>query len=304
MGSNNDSDLQRLYSSAPQDEAYGRKQDIMEGTTMDHTRPSISVVIPAFNEEEYLPKSLGAIKAQEFDKPYEVIVVDNNSTDNSKKIARSFAARVVTEKKQGLIFAKDAGCDSARAPLVVVLDADNVTPPDWLKTIEEVLSDASVAAITGPYLLPGAPWWARIHTTAGIYFIRLVQWLTGSSPHIWGGNTAFRKADFVKIGGYDTRFSFAADEVKLRKELRKYGRIRQDMRMAVVSSTRRFKKGFFYFYVTFLLKGYILNYLFTSLFKRTFAHPENVREEVGSTTLARLKTEPSDAGEGEERQSR
>ena len=67
---------------------------------MKNGSPAISVVIPAFNEEKYLPACLEALKKQTF-KNYELIVVDNNSTDKTAQIAKKFGARVVKEKKQG-----------------------------------------------------------------------------------------------------------------------------------------------------------------------------------------------------------
>lgn len=93
---------------------------------------------------------------------------------------------------------------------------------------------------------------------------------------------AFRRHDFESFGGYDTSFSFAADEVKLRRDLAKSGRIVHDMQLAVRTSTRRFRKGIRYFYIDFLLKGYLMNYLSTALFNKPLAHPENVRQETAS----------------------
>jgi glycosyltransferase involved in cell wall biosynthesis len=242
-------------------------------------KPLISVVVPAFNEEKYLPKCLEALERQDFRGTREVIVVNNNSRDNTESIARSFKTKVVREKQQGLIFSKQAGCKHAKGKYIVVLDADNIPAPHWLKTIIEILRRSKVAAVTGPYLIPKAPWWARLHTSLGIYLIQSVQFITKSSPHIWGGNVAFRREHFEKFGGYDTRFTFAADEVKLRKDLKKFGRIHHSLKLAVTTSTRRFKQGFFYFYFNFILKEYILNYLMTAYLNKKLPHPKNIREE-------------------------
>lgn len=243
-------------------------------------KPTISIVVPAFNEENYLPRCLQTLKNQDYEKEVEIIVVNNNSTDKTEEIAKSFKTRVVREAKQGLIFAKQAGCDHARGKIIAVLDADNLVPRWWLKTIDGVLSENGIAATTGPYLIPKrAPWWARLYATAGTHLIEIVQLLTHTSPHIWGGNVAFRKKDFESIGGYDTSFSFAADELKLRISLQKLGRILHTRSMAVTTSTRRFRKGAYDFFVVFLLKGYILNYISTALFKKPLTHPENLREE-------------------------
>lgn len=247
---------------------------------MNSSIPDISVVIPAFNEEDYLPQALEAVKKQQFSGTYEVIVVNNNSTDKSEQIAKTYGATIVQEKNQGLIFAKQAGCKAARGNIIAVLDADNRPNSHWLATISKLLANTHIAGVTGPYIIPHqAPWWARAHT---IFFMRLIylyQSIFGTSPHVWGGNIAFRKKDFFSFGGYDTRFTFAADEVKLRKQLSKLGPIIQVADLALVSSTRRYKKGLWYFYIEFLLKGYLLNYFLTAFFKKPLPHPAEIRQE-------------------------
>src|SRR3990172_6189513 len=131
-----------------------------------HIHPVISVVVPAYNEEDYLPKSLQALKNQEFHKAFEVIVVDNNSTDNTHAIASSFNTRIIKEKNQGLIFAKQAGCKHARAGIIAVLDADNIPSPDWLERIDRHFNDEHLAAVTGPYRLPRLPLCGRAYTSS------------------------------------------------------------------------------------------------------------------------------------------
>jgi len=91
-------------------------------------RPIISIIVPAYNEEKYLPKCLWALTHQDFKLPYEIIVVDNNSADKTKKIAKKFGARVVFEKKKGLLKARDKGIKSARAELIAITDADTLVP--------------------------------------------------------------------------------------------------------------------------------------------------------------------------------
>lgn len=243
-------------------------------------KPLISIVIPAYNEQNYLPKSLKAVFNQDFKGKTEIIVVNNNSTDNTGKIAKSFRTKIIHEKKQGLIFAKQAGCQAAKGKIIAVLDADNIPNSSWLSTISNLLSNKKISAVTGPYLIPQpAPWWARAHAALGAYLINTIQAITNSSPHIWGGNVAFRNKHFKAFGGYDTRFTFAADEVKLRKDLKKLGRIHHSNKLAVTSSTRRFKKGALYFYFVFLLKEYVLNYYLTLIFNKPLKHPQNLREE-------------------------
>jgi glycosyltransferase involved in cell wall biosynthesis len=84
-------------------------------------KPIISVIVPAYNEEKCLPKCLEALKKQTFQKPFEVIVVDNCSTDKTTEIAGAFNVRIVSENRKGQVFAKNSGVHAAQAPIVAIL---------------------------------------------------------------------------------------------------------------------------------------------------------------------------------------
>ncbi|HEX7964030.1 MAG TPA: glycosyltransferase family A protein, partial [Candidatus Saccharimonadales bacterium] len=95
-------------------------------------RQSVSIVIPAYNEERHLAACLEAIRAQS-EPPLEVVVVDNNSTDRTAEIARRYPfVRVVHEERQGIVFARGAGFDAARGDIIARIDADIVLPAGWI----------------------------------------------------------------------------------------------------------------------------------------------------------------------------
>lgn len=248
---------------------------------MNSKTPYISVVIPAFNEEKYLPQTLTALTRQTYKKPFEVIVVDNNSTDKTAHFAQKFGVRIVFEKKPGVIFAKQAGCKIARGAIIAVLESDNIPSSDWLSTIDELLTNPQIAAVTGPYIIPDtAPLWSKVQNDLFAKSIAFVQKITGNAFHIWGGSVAFRKKTFENIGGFDTRYNVGEDEIGIRHKLGKYGRVVQDKRLGVITSTRRFKKGPIYYFFVYVLQEYILNYLFTSVTKKKLRTVENLRREV------------------------
>ncbi len=96
---------------------------------------SLSLVIPAYNEERHLAACLDAVSRQAV-MPSEVIVVDNNSTDRTAEIARSYPfVRVVQEPRQGIVFARNAGFDAARGDIIGRIDADTIIPSDWTKHV-------------------------------------------------------------------------------------------------------------------------------------------------------------------------
>ncbi len=112
-------------------------------------RLNISIVVPAYNEETHLRLCLESIAKQTV-KPFEVIVVDNNSTDATAAIAQSFPfVTLLTEKRQGPQPARDRGYNAARGDVIGRLDGDSVIAPDWVETIQKVFADPSVDAATG-----------------------------------------------------------------------------------------------------------------------------------------------------------
>jgi glycosyltransferase involved in cell wall biosynthesis len=102
---------------------------------------SISVIIPAFNEERYLPATLQAVKksalhleAREGVRT-EVIVVDNNSADDTVPVARSLGARITTEPERNIGRVRNCGAATAQGKVLVFLDADTYMPEELLRRI-------------------------------------------------------------------------------------------------------------------------------------------------------------------------
>lgn len=107
-----------------------------------HKTPRVSIVIPAYNEENKLAACLYAIADQTV-APLEVIIADNNSTDRTVAIARSFPfVRVIHVRQQGIVYARNAGFDAARGDIIGRIDADIQLPEDWVKHVTEFYADA------------------------------------------------------------------------------------------------------------------------------------------------------------------
>jgi glycosyltransferase involved in cell wall biosynthesis len=90
-----------------------------------------SVVVPAYNEAAYLAGTLKALQRQDYGAPYEIIVVDNASTDGTAEIATGHGVRVVCEPEPGICQARQRGLVEARGQIVVSTDADTIQPPGW-----------------------------------------------------------------------------------------------------------------------------------------------------------------------------
>ncbi|WP_431836492.1 glycosyltransferase family 2 protein [Cellulomonas sp. Y8] len=110
----------------------------------------ISVVVPAWDEEDRLPRCLASLAAQTR-LPDEVVVVDNASGDGTARVAAAAGARVVHEAERGIWPAAAAGYDAATGDVIARVDADTVLPPGWLARVEALLADdPGCVAVTGP----------------------------------------------------------------------------------------------------------------------------------------------------------
>ncbi len=109
----------------------------------------VSLVIPVYNEEKYIKECLISVVAQR-KQPDEIIIVDNNSTDRTLKIASQFPVKIVKEKTQGMIQARNRGFNEAFGDIIARCDADVILPPDWVERIKDNFETRKIDALTGP----------------------------------------------------------------------------------------------------------------------------------------------------------
>jgi len=156
---------------------------------------SVSIVIPVFNDEDHLKKCLDSIAKQTL-MPDEVIVVDNNCSDDSMVVAKGYnLVKIVKEKKQGVVFARNKGFDTATGDIIGRIDADTVLLPTWCAQLQEIFaSKPNISAVTGPngyYDLP-APRFTLFLTQllrGALFYIARPK----SKKYLFGSNTALRK---------------------------------------------------------------------------------------------------------------
>ena len=215
-------------------------------------KPFISVVIPAFNEEDLLRDCICSLLAQEYDGRFEIIVVDNASTDATATIARAMGVRVVSELKKGYVHAVKAGFSAAAGDIIACTDADTRVPPTWLSRITEVLSCAAIVGCSGTFRFYDGPVWLRF---LGEVFGRWNYHLAGANMAVW------RRA-YVASGGFNVNVNLGAD-VELGQRLKRQGKVVLDAALRVSTSGRRFQFAFFQ-----TLWLYYLNDLWLLLLKR------------------------------------
>jgi glycosyltransferase involved in cell wall biosynthesis len=128
----------------------------------------LTIVIPVYNEENHLAACLEAISRQTM-KPAEVIVVDNNSSDATPEIAMKYGfVRLLREKRQGVVYARNRGFSAAGAELIGRIDGDTILPDTWVETvvsIYEISGRSKTLALTAPSCFRNRPQllWYALH---------------------------------------------------------------------------------------------------------------------------------------------
>ncbi len=228
------------------------------------TLPSISLVIPARNEQDFLPRLLDSVDAarngyRKGPDAVEIIVADNGSADDTVDLARQRGCRIVAVEPRVIGAVRNGGAAAARGDVLAFVDADAVIHPDTFNEIDRVLVGGRVVAgstgvrpermslgiaVTFALLVP-VTWMAKIDT--GVVFCR--------------------RSDFVEIGGYDERLRFGED-TRFLWSLRQLGRGRGQKlvritRAKALMSTRKFDRHgdwhflpmVFHFLLWFVFKG-------------------------------------------------
>ncbi len=209
----------------------------------DPARPRFSLVIPAYNERDYLPRLLDTVdlargRYRAGAEAVEVIVADNASTDDTAEIARRRGCRVVAVERRAIAASRNGGAGAARGDLLCFVDADFRIHPDTFAAVEDCLTRENVVGgSTGCRL-------ERMSVGLAMTFLACLPlvWTTGMDT----GVVFCRREDFEAIGGYDETMIFAED-VRFLWALKKLGRARgqrlvRARQAKALASTRKFDR--------------------------------------------------------------
>lgn len=210
---------------------------------------TISVIVPAYNEERYLGETLKSIQRatemllEKDSVPTEIIVVDNESTDYTSDVALSFGASVVKETKRNIATVRNAGARAAKGDVLVFIDADTIMPAELLWRINQLMASSVCfgGAVDTDYR-PAKP----------MVKIYLPLWrILGKLAGMAQGATQFcRREVFVSLAGYDESI-YMGEDVDFHWRLNQFAK-RQNGHVCfiedvqVVPSTRRFDQWSFW----------------------------------------------------------
>lgn len=203
-------------------------------------KPSVSIVIPVFNESECIIECLEAISTQ-IVPPDEVILVDNNSTDDTILKAMHYPfVKIVNEKLQGASFARDKGFNTAKGDIIGRIDADTILSPGWVKQLKIFAEEhLEYSAFTGPvyyYDMPGE----RAGLTIDNFIRRSLNRFSMESKFLFGTNMAIRRSSWESIRHRVCHNSAMHEDIDLAVHLTEHGfRLAYDKKLIAGMSARR-----------------------------------------------------------------
>jgi glycosyltransferase involved in cell wall biosynthesis len=202
----------------------------------------VSVIVPAYNEELYLPETLARITRALSLTPYpsEIIVVDNNSQDETEKVAAAFGVRVFHETEHNISTVRNSGAQNAHGDVLVFVDADTLIPDTLFKKIAGAMGD--VKCFGGAVAVEYADFrrkWMKFYLLGWRFWGTVLNMKQGAAQFC-------RKSAFEELKGYDETV-FMGEDVEFYWRLSRFARLNSGYLYfvddpKVVTSARRFDK--------------------------------------------------------------
>ena len=187
--------------------------------------PNWTVLIPFFNEQTFLGQTLASLAAQ--DMPFELILIDNGSTDGSADLAATTCNRLglaytlLIDRRPGKVNALQTGVAHTRTRSVATCDADTIYPTDYLRQAELLLETNGAVAGGGYFVASGAT--ADDHRAASARMSRVAK-LLPAQCHTGGAGQIFRTAMLRQAGGFDAgRWGYVLEDHEIMHRMAKFG---------------------------------------------------------------------------------
>jgi glycosyltransferase involved in cell wall biosynthesis len=262
----------------------------------------LSFVVPAYNEEAYLPACLESILGQinVATGACEIIVVNNASTDRTREVALRYpGVLVVDEPRKGLTFARQAGFAASTGDLIANVDADSRLTAGWVAKVLSTFAEAEasanpetqrpLAALSGPLvyydLTPQQRRLVHIFYMSAWTTYAINRYILRVGSMVQGGNFVVSRASLEAIGGFNTAISFYGEDTDIARRLNDVGQVRFTFDLKMSSSARRLKSEG----MLTMAARYSINYLWTTFFKRPYTQTYvDIREgQAPPNTIAR-----------------
>jgi O-antigen biosynthesis protein len=232
---------------------FGGEKPLAERVPLEKY-PRVSVVVCSYNGGKTLSHCLHALDRVDYPN-YEIVFVDDGSTDNSQEVVaaweqsrekrREQGAKLpdfqnMRQQNMGLSYARNAGAASATGEVIAYTDSDCMADPDWLYYLVGTLLSGDYAGVGGPNVSPPAQDWIQACVAAAPGGPSHVLLTDVVAEHIPGCNMAFHRWAFDQVGGFDPDYRKAGDDVDFCWRLQQGGQVIAFSPAAVVWHYRRF----------------------------------------------------------------
>jgi len=170
-----------------------------------------SVIIPVYNAEAIIARTLEALLAQECGEPFEVITVDDGSTDYTAEILAKYPIKLLRKSNGGPASARNLGVKNASGEIILFLDSDCVPEPGWLQAMTAPFRQPEIAGVKGRYITRQKSLTARFVQLEFAERYRMLEKLP-FIDFVDSYSAAFRKTAFFQVGGFDESFPKADNE--------------------------------------------------------------------------------------------
>lgn len=199
---------------------------------------TVSIVIPAYNEEKYIGRLLTSLQKLPKENILEILVIDNGSSDKTREIVLNQKIRLIDEPKKGVAWARTRGAQEARGEIIAFLDADTYVTDKWLPRLLKGFSSDKVVCVSGPTYYDDVPLFTRIGVAVYWWFASSIIYRIVGYMGIFA-NLAVRAESLKKIGGIDTTVEFYGDDTNVTRRLSKVGKVIFKRSFFVYTSGRR-----------------------------------------------------------------
>jgi GT2 family glycosyltransferase len=182
--------------------------------------PFVSIVVPAYNREDFLPACLFSLCSQTYPSArYEIILVDDGSTDGTADVAREILQQwagtfqVIQKPNGGPASARNTGILAAGGECIAFIDADCVAERDWLEQLISILWDTNAAGVGGPLVNISPKAWVPYYLSASSFFRHRVR--HGQVDYLLTANVAFRRSALLQVHGFSERPGIWSEDADL-----------------------------------------------------------------------------------------
>ncbi|HEX3023924.1 MAG TPA: glycosyltransferase family 2 protein [Chitinophagaceae bacterium] len=190
------------------DETFRQIREAYSTLLKGSDAPEVSVVIPAYNEEQNIVQTLHSLCNNVSAKSVEIIVVNNNSKDNTEVLVLATGVQCVRETKQGITAARNCGLANAKGKYILNADADSIYPKYWIEEMVKPLDkNENIVSVYGRFsFIPTGS------TGRFIYFFyeyfadfmrKLNEYLKDEAVNVYGFNSGFRRSQGLQVDGFN-----------------------------------------------------------------------------------------------------